>query len=250
MPVPLRGAPAVNVTAVSPHLDDAAFSVGGTLAALADAGHAVTVVTCFTRSVPDPEGFALACQLDKGLPADVDYMALRREEDAAAMAVLGATPLHLDLPEAPHRGYGSAAELFAGAHEDDDVWEDVRAALTGLPGDLWLAPQALGGHVDHLQVLRAVAGTGRPVLWWRDAPYVLRDPAAVPGPDVPAGLAALELPQDLGRRADACGCYATQLGFQFGGADAMRAALAGLPEVLMADAGARELALGTGSPAR
>jgi LmbE family N-acetylglucosaminyl deacetylase len=240
----------VRVTAVSPHLDDAAFSVGGTLAALADAGHEVTVVTCFTGSVPGPEGFALACQLDKGLPAGVDYMALRRAEDAAAMAVLGATPLHLDLREAPHRGYGSAAELFAGVHEDDDVWRTVRDLLETVPGDLWLAPQALGGHVDHLQVLRAVAGTGRPVLWWRDSPYVLRDPDARPGDGLPAALTPVEVPQDLDRRADACACYATQLGFQFGGADAMRAALAGLPEVLLADAGARELARAVVSPAR
>jgi LmbE family N-acetylglucosaminyl deacetylase len=240
----------VRVTAVSPHLDDAALSVGGTLAALADAGHEVTVVTCFTASVPDPRGFALACQLDKGLPADVDYMALRRDEDAAAMAVLGATPVHLDLPEAPHRGYTSAPDLFAGVHDGDDVWRTVRDLLEGVPGDLWLAPQALGSHVDHLQVLRAVAGTGRPVLWWRDSPYVLRDPGAVPGPDLPVGLAPVELPQDLGRRADACACYATQLGFQFGGVDAMRAALAGLPEVLLADAAAREPARAVLSPAR
>jgi LmbE family N-acetylglucosaminyl deacetylase len=238
------------VTAVSPHLDDAAFSVGGTLAALADAGHQVTVVTCFTASVPDPTGFALACQLDKGLPADADYLALRRDEDAAAMAVLGATPLHLGLPEAPHRGYGSAPDLFAGVHEGDEAWRSVRSALADVPGDLWLAPQALGSHVDHLQVLRAVAGTGRPVLWWRDSPYVLRDPRAVPGPDLPGGLTALELPQDLDRRADACACYATQLGFQFGGPEAMRTALADLPEVLLADAAALELAATVVSPAR
>jgi LmbE family N-acetylglucosaminyl deacetylase len=232
----------VRVVAVSPHLYDAAFSVGGTLAALADAGYEVTVVTCFTRSVPDPAGFALACQLDKGLPADVDYMALRRDEDAAAMAVLGATPLHLDLPEAPHRGYTSAPDLFAGVHDGDDVWRSVCAALADVPGDLWLAPQALGGHVDHLQVLRAVAALGRPVLWWRDSPYVLREPDAVPGPDLPGGLTPLELPQDLARRADACACYASQLGFQFGGPEQMRAALAGLPEVLLAEARASELA--------
>jgi LmbE family N-acetylglucosaminyl deacetylase len=231
----------VRVVAVSPHLDDAAFSVGGTLAVLADAGHEVTVVTCFTASVPGPTGFALACQLDKGLPAGVDYMALRRDEDAAAMAVLGAAPVHLDLPEAPHRGYTSAPDLFAGVHDGDDVWRSVRERLADVPGDLWLAPQALGAHVDHLQVLRAVAGTARPVLWWRDSPYVLREPGAVPGPDLPGGLTPLELPQDLGRRADACACYATQLGFQFGGADAMRAALAGLPEVLLAGADARAL---------
>ncbi|MGY1747010.1 PIG-L deacetylase family protein [Blastococcus sp. SYSU D00695] len=231
----------MRVTAVSPHLDDAAFSVGGTLAALAAAGHEVTVVTCLTASVPDPAGFALACQLDKGLPPDADYMALRRAEDVAAMAVLGATPVHLPLPEAPHRGYDSAPDLFAGVHDGDDVWRAVADALRPLDVDVWLAPQALGGHVDHRQVLRAVASLDRPTLWWRDSPYVLREPGAVPGPDLPGGLAELELPQDLDRRADACACYATQLGFQFGGVAAMRAALTGLPEPLLADGRAEAL---------
>ena len=231
----------MRVLAVSPHLDDAAFSVGGTLAALAAAGHEVTVLTCFTASVPDPAGFALACQLDKGLPADVDYLALRRDEDAAAMAVLGATPVYLGLPEAPHRGYTSAADLFAGIHPGDHVHRSLTTALDGYDADLWLAPQALGGHVDHLQVLRAVAPLDRPVLWWRDSPYVLRDPAAVPGPELPGGLAEVRLPQDPDRRADACACYPTQLGFQFGGVGEMRAALAGLPEVLLAGERAREV---------
>ena len=225
----------MRVLAVSPHLDDAAFSAGGTLAALAAAGHEVTVVTCFTATVPGPAGFALACQLDKGLPADADYMALRRAEDDAAMAELGVTPVHLPLPEAPHRGYTSAPDLFAGVHDGDDVHRAVADALEPQDADLWLAPQALGGHVDHLQVLRAVASLDRPTLWWPDSPYVLRDPAAVPGPDLPAGLTGLQLPQDPDRRADACARYATQLGFQFGGPEAMRAALAGLPEVLLAD---------------
>ena len=90
-------------------------------------------------------------------------------------------------------------------------------------------------------MLRAVAALDRPTLWWRDSPYVLRDPSAVPGPDLPGGLGEVRLPQDLDRRADACACYATQLGFQFGGAEAMRAALAGLPEVLLADSRARAL---------
>ncbi len=227
----------MRVLAVSPHLDDAAFSVGGTLARLADAGHDVVVVTCFTRSVPRPTGFALACQTDKGLVPDVDYLALRRAEDEAAMAVLGAQPVHLDLPEAPHRGYRDAGDLFAGVHPGDEVWRDVAALLAPHEADLWLAPQALGGHVDHLQVLRAVAGLSRPTLWWRDSPYVLRDPSAVPGPDLPAGLAAVELPAALApdreRRADACACYVSQLGFQFGGPEAMRAALAALGEPLL-----------------
>jgi LmbE family N-acetylglucosaminyl deacetylase len=231
----------MRIIAISPHLDDAAFSVGATLASLADAGHEVTVVTCFTRSMPEPTGFALACQTDKGLGPEVDYMAIRRAEDKAAMAVLGAAPLHFDLPEAPHRGYSSATELFAGPHPGDEVWRELASALHELSGDLWLAPQGLGGHVDHLQVLRTMVRSTRPTLWWRDSPYVLRDPAARPGRELPSGLSECELPQDRDHRADACACYVTQLGFQFGGADQMRAALADFPEPLLADERAQQV---------
>ena len=65
--------------ALSPHLDDAAFSCGGLLASLAQAGWRVVMATLFTGSVAEPKGFALACQLDKGLGPEIDYMALRRE---------------------------------------------------------------------------------------------------------------------------------------------------------------------------
>lgn len=225
----------MRVLAVSPHLDDAAFSVGGALAVLADAGHEVTVLTCFTGSVAQPTGFALTCQTDKGLAPEADYMALRRAEDVAALAVLGVTAVHLPLPEAPHRGYDSAPALFAGVLTDDLVWQDVAEALRLHDADLLLAPQGLGAHVDHLQVVRAVASLGRPTAWWRDAPYVLRQPDATPSPDLPGGLAAVALPADRARRADACACYATQLGFQFGGPEPMRAALADLAEVVLAD---------------
>ena len=242
----------MNVLAVSPHLDDAAFSAGGVLAVLAEAGHAVTVVTCFTASVPDPRGFALACQTDKGLGADVDYLAVRRAEDAAAMRVLGVGFRHLPLPEAPHRGYESAPALFAGVIPDDTVWREVGSALSDVlddvEPDLVLAPQGLGGHVDHLHVVRAVAGLDRPTAWWRDAPYVLRQPDAAPARDLPQSLTEVRLPSDATKRADACACYATQLGYQFGrdsalpAEAAMRGALAGLDEPLLCDRRAVDVA--------
>jgi LmbE family N-acetylglucosaminyl deacetylase len=238
----------MRVLAVSPHLDDAVFSAGATLARLADAGHEVTVLTCFTASVPDPTGFALACQTDKGLAPEVDYMALRRDEDRAATAVLGAAPVHLPLREAPHRGYDSAPALFAGVRPDDVVWQDVLEALRSYDADLWLAPQGLGSHVDHLQVVRAVAALGRPTLWWRDAPYALKAPDAVPSSDLPTGLVEVALPEDRDRRGDACACYASQLGFQFGGEAGMRAALQAWPEPLLADPAAVAVLGGRVSP--
>lgn len=221
--------------ALSPHLDDAAFSAGGALARLAGASWRVVVATAFTASVPDPGGFALACQLDKGLAADIDYMALRRQEDAAACAALGAQPRWLPFREAPHRGYGSAAALFGPVRDEDGIVHALRSAVAGLLGelapDLVLAPQAIGGHVDHVQLVRALEGlVAAPLLWWRDFPYMAREPApAAPFETTLAGLP--ELTVRLGRDAasrkrDACRAYASQLGFQFGGPAGLDARLA------------------------
>jgi LmbE family N-acetylglucosaminyl deacetylase len=220
--------------ALSPHLDDAAFSCGGTLARLARMGWTVTVCTAFTRSVPRPGGFALACQLDKGLGPEVDYMALRRAEDAEACAAMGAQPRWLDLPEAPHRGYGDARALFAPPLAADAIAAPLGRAMRPLldaAPDLVLAPQAVGGHVDHVllvRALRALLPPGVPVLWWTDFPYCLK-PESHPARPFAAGHAALpevEVEGDAAARARACAAYRTQLGFQFGGEAGLRRALA------------------------
>ena len=207
--------------AVSPHLDDAVFSAGTALATLAAAGWEVCVVTAFTRSVPEPTGFALGCQTDKGLGPEVDYMALRREEDAAALRALGLPPpVHLPFAEAPHRGYDSAPALFEAPRGDDEIAAPLAAALAPLldGADLGLAPLALGGHVDHLQVRAALRG--RPIVSWHDLPYALRQAGPAAGHEQPPSQAKL----------DACAAYASQLGFQFGGDAPMRAALTAAPE--------------------
>ena len=214
---------------LSPHLDDVAFSCGGTLAKLAAAGWRCVLATAFTRSVPNPAGFALKCQTDKGLSPEADYLAVRRAEDAEFARIVGAAEvLWLDFPEAPHRGYESPAELFAGVKPKDDLADD----LAGRVRDLWrrvrpgltFAPQGLGNHADHLQLIAAVTRTlpGDAVTWYRDTPYALREPAGAPeacGYAVPLG-------ESLAAKLDGCAAYRTQLDFQFGGEAAMRAALA------------------------
>ncbi|GEP09964.1 hypothetical protein MMMDOFMJ_1180 [Methylobacterium gnaphalii] len=218
--------------ALSPHLDDAVFSAGGTLAHLAASGWGVTMATVFTASVAHPKDFALACQLDKGLPAEADYMALRRDEDRAAAHHLGIDePVHLPFREAPHRGYGSPPELFGALRPDDRIELNLADAfetlLRVLRPDLILAPQAVGGHVDHVHVVRAIraARPSAPVLWWRDYPYTVRhaepqEPlrhtfAHLPGLEIRFGS------QSEARKAAACAAYTTQIGFQFGGAAAL-----------------------------
>ncbi|GEP01668.1 GlcNAc-PI de-N-acetylase [Methylobacterium haplocladii] len=226
--------------AVSPHLDDAVFSAGGTLAHLARGGWNVVMATVFTASVAEPKGFALACQLDKGLSAEVDYMALRREEDLVAAAHLGIeAPVHLPFREAPHRGYGSPPELFGGLHADDRIELNLADAfetlISQIRPDLILAPQAVGGHVDHVQVVRALRACrpgvypAAPILWWRDYPYTVRsaDPQE-PLREIFSDFDPCEIRFDAeceSRKAQACAAYGSQIGFQFGGAEALVARL-------------------------
>ncbi len=228
---------------LSPHLDDVAFSCGGTLLRLTDDPRwRVAVCTIFTASVPDPQGFALRCQTDKGIPAEVDYMALRRAEDEAytASAEVHDTR-HWDYREAPHRGYESPAELFAGVRDEDAVWQPLSDDLTKLDDeirpDLVFAPQGLGNHADHLQTIRATLAVWpiERVVWYRDTPYAIREPAARP-------TGSLRLEEDLfpcwvplpsavlDRKIVGCSLYASQIGFQFGGAVALREKLTAFHE--------------------
>jgi LmbE family N-acetylglucosaminyl deacetylase len=223
--------------ALSPHLDDAAFSCGGLLASLAGEGWRVVMATLFTGSVSDPKGFALACQLDKGLPAEIDYMVLRRAEDDRAAEELGiAPPRHLPFREAPHRGYGSEPELFSAPRADDGIAADLAPALAELIAaerpDLILAPQAVGGHVDHVQAVRALTSLAVPIpiLWWRDFPYTVREATPrEPLADLFAALPVRRIALDPGARARkraACAAYTSQIGFQFGGVAGLDARLA------------------------
>ncbi|MGB7405183.1 MAG: PIG-L family deacetylase [Pacificimonas sp.] len=201
------------VLAVSPHLDDAIFSLGGYLSRRAAAGDRVIVATVFTGNVAQPQGFALACQLDKGLPPDVDYMALRREEDRQACTLIGAEPVHLNFLEAPHRGYDSAVALFERPRQENKLESMIADSLGELvqrhkPGKIY-GPKAIGGHVDHFLVAHILAEHFA-VRCWADYPYTNRAdwnsdayaPIELSGDEAALKLAA----------ADA---YATQVAFQF-----------------------------------
>jgi len=251
---------------LSPHLDDVAFSCAGTMLRLMASGWDVHLCTVFTATVPDPRGFALRCQTDKRLAPDADYMALRRAEDEAFAAIMGIRDArHWPFAEAPHRGYESAPALFAGAHAGDDIWQPVADALRALAAELnpdaVFAPQGLGDHVDHGQVIRAVARAGLAprTVWYRDTPYALRGPDARPSPQLPAGLeeqAVMLSEGDLVRKIIGAQAYGTQIGFQFGGPDetarklrafhaleAARAGLRGYAERLLGPPGLPTLAL-------
>ncbi len=211
---------------LSPHLDDVAFSCAATARHLLRGGWEVQLVTVFTGSVAAPQGFALACQLDKGLAPDADYMQLRRAEDLEFCRVVGLENYaHWPFLEAPHRGYEAAPELFAGVREGDEVWELIAEKLEEIATpDTVFAPQGLGNHVDHLQVIRAVRARGwdAQAFWYRDTPYAIRQPDAKPSELLPSELSGGFVAFDeaeLAIKIAGCCAYTSQIGFQFGGAD-------------------------------
>jgi LmbE family N-acetylglucosaminyl deacetylase len=209
--------------AVSPHLDDAAFSAGATLQTLVAHGHRVTLVTAFTACIPQPSGQGPAGEV----PTRADLMAMRRVQDMEAAAHLGIQRLvHLPFPEAQERGYDAEAPPTGPLRADDDVAPDIRAALDVLGSyDLILAPLALGDHVDHRQLRRALGLAGRPgdpepaarfsrgtLALWRDTPEVLHG-AHRPAPGEDAVVVSGDA---LRRKIAACACYATTVAGTFG----------------------------------
>ncbi|MXO86530.1 PIG-L family deacetylase [Altererythrobacter aurantiacus] len=214
------------VLAISPHLDDAVFSAGGCLYCHSEAGDAVAVATCFTGNTAEPRGFALACQLDKGLGPEIDYMALRRAEDQAACAILNVKAIHLDFLEAPHRGYESAEALFDGRLLTDDVVmplvKELAALVASYRPDLVYGPIGIGGHVDHLVVREALEAisTNQTLILWEDYPYAQKEKKA------PPCVHRVALDEEAhARKLEATLAYESQIGFQFGGVEAARNAL-------------------------
>lgn len=221
------------VLVLSAHLDDAAFSVGPLLAEWA-ADARVIVATLFTQSVINPEGFALACQLDKGLPASVDYMKIRRDEDLKWSEEMGVEVIHGPFREAPHRGYHSAKALFESIIITDEIEADLLPWLQDLihsyTPDLVLVPLCIGNHVDH-QWVRKIAEAilaGRNLLvYYKDQPYAEKSDSSVahtkPSDHGPWRELEVSLSQDLLRCAHlATEAYETQIPFQFGSVERMK----------------------------
>lgn len=221
--------------AISPHLDDAVFSAGGTLAQRAHEGWNVIIATCFTGNVSKAQGFALACQLDKGIAADIDYMALRRAEDREACRFLGATTVHLALLEAPHRGYQDVKALFGSRLALDEVKMQLQGELARLVEyfhpDAIFAPAAIGNHVDHWVVRDCVAELIRQgllvsssVRLWSDWPYVDK---VTKFSDTLSEIMPITN-RDIALKIAASSAYVSQIGFQFGSLEAMKDRIAGI----------------------
>lgn len=91
-----------SVLLISPHLDDAAMPAGATIAALTAAGSQVAVCTVFAGK-PQPPFSDVAADFHARCGLGPDPVSARRQEDFAALTVLGAKAMHLDFLDAIYR---------------------------------------------------------------------------------------------------------------------------------------------------
>jgi len=124
------------VLVVSPHLDDAAFSLGATIAGATRAGAEVTVLTVFAG---DPDSEAPAAWWDRiaGFDTLGEAARARREEDARACAAVGAAQASLPFNDASYEE----------ERDEDRVWTAVAEAVDG--AEAVLVPGCPLAHVDH-----------------------------------------------------------------------------------------------------
>lgn len=129
---------------VSPHLDDAALSLGATIARVAHAGVPVTVVTVFAG---DPSSEEPAGTWDRlcGFTTAGEAARARRGEDARACKILGAEPVWLPFP------YGE----YGDDRSEDEVWAALEQRLA--EAALVLIPGYPLTHPDHVCLTRLVA---------------------------------------------------------------------------------------------
>lgn len=171
----------MRVLVLSPHADDAVWSLGGWLSRLTRRGHAVTVVTVFDG---DPAPTPPAAEPWRQMM----LTATRRQEDARALARLGVAGRGLGLADAALRQHAQGGFLYHAPTALFSPLPDDLAAMTALlthrlrslPGwDILVAPRGCGGHVDHLAV-RAAALALAPTHWYGEFPYADDRPPPVP----------------------------------------------------------------------
>jgi LmbE family N-acetylglucosaminyl deacetylase len=174
---------------LSPHFDDAVLSCGGLIFEQSRQGIQAEIWTIFAGDAPDGplSPLALRCHADWGIPDVHDLVAIRRDEDQAAAAIVGAEIVHFSLPDCIYRRDADGVplypeEVFVPFHAfDQGLDADIAAALAAElePDDVLVSPLAIGDHIDHRLARLAAERLNSPLRYYADIPYVIRRPEAL-----------------------------------------------------------------------
>jgi LmbE family N-acetylglucosaminyl deacetylase len=145
-PYTSNGAPCL---VISPHPDDAEFSMGGLLVKQRDNQEFVNAI-CFSQVAYTqfPDAFPSACEVT----------AVRRSESRMAAAMLGLRCVDFEFPDFELRSREIAEEEFA--EREQDVENLLRIALHRLIAEMKpreiFAPAAVGNHPDHRLIFKII----------------------------------------------------------------------------------------------
>ena len=173
---------------LSPHLDDAVLSCGGTIHHLTAAGESALVLTIMAGDPPpDLPDTPIVRDLHQRWAVGYHPAQARRDEDRAALGRLGAAVHHLPLGDCVYRVaadgralYPSEESLFGEVDPADPALDWLRAQALP-PFSAIYAPLGVGHHVDH-QIVRdwglwLARRDGRRLILNEEYPYP-RDAAA------------------------------------------------------------------------
>lgn len=168
---------------LSPHLDDGVLSCGGDIFRRTTVGQRVAVVTIMAGDPPAGALSAYAGSLQGRWSLLKEAAAQRRQEDAAAINLLGGEWVHWDVPDCIYRRHPQTNVPFY--NSDADIFGDVDPADSYLIGEIarrlkaypireggrLAVPLGIGHHVDHQITRQAAERSGRPLVYYEDYPY-------------------------------------------------------------------------------
>ena len=171
---------------ISPHLDDAVLSAGGLIYEQTRAGIPVEIWTCMSGFPPDAEVSSLAQSMHEqwGFASAEETIRLRRLEDDRAASILGAKTFHYDFLDCIYRRSASGdweypSGVFDPPHASEaDLPKQITRAISARlhADDVLVCQFAIGSHVDHVIVRRAVEGLSLPLFYDCDIPYLFNHP--------------------------------------------------------------------------
>lgn len=160
--------PGIPIYALSPHIDDAIWSLGGVLHALAEAGCDITLVSIFSHTI---------YVYDEVRPP-AEATAIRKAEDYTAVRQAGLKEVvFMDFPDGVLRDRPTSRVLDPTYQTPPYLLDVVRASLEKIipPAATLLIPAGFGGHMDHLTTRRVgLLLEGHKVLY-ADLPYGTRE---------------------------------------------------------------------------
>jgi LmbE family N-acetylglucosaminyl deacetylase len=196
--------PHLKILILSPHRDDAAFSLSIAITNWLIARHTVTILNVFTRSRYAPYSDAGFVHENDEL-SYVSAMRLREDEHFLRRITQNLpkglkSNLHmvdLNLKDAPIRLRVSLEELSdTPVNPVDPAIDKIRKTLTKQSEagamEALVLPCALGNHVDHLTVREAAISfaAGIPRAFYEDLPYAATHPSAATDLETIRNLAA------------------------------------------------------------